>query len=184
MKQANFNVFEDELLSIENEEIRNQTIEVLSSVHDKFFTAPASTSGKYHPKYALGDGGLVRHTKAAVKIANSLFETDVFYFTSDMRDFIRAALLLHDTCKCGIEWQSEHTVHEHSILVQQVIECTLGVCRYSNIVGNLIKPHMGKWNTSKRSDVVLPVPSSAAEEFIHMCDYLASRSFIDIDFNI
>ena len=44
----------------------------LNQLPDYFYEVAASSTGKYHPSYALGDGGLVRHTIAAVRIANAL----------------------------------------------------------------------------------------------------------------
>ena len=185
MIQANFKVFEDELLLIQNDDIRSKTITVLEQVNEKFFIAPASSSGKYHPKYALGEGGLVRHTKAAIKIAMSLFAIDEYTFVPDMRDYIIAALILHDTCKSGIDWKNEYSVHEHPLLVSELIENALSPNDpYRWIVGRLIESHMGQWTTSKHSNIVLPHPLTDAQKFVHLCDYLASRNFIDIDFNI
>ena len=48
---------------------------------------------------------------------------------------------------------------------------------------NAVASHMGPWNTSNYSDVVLPVPKAPIEKFVHMCDYLASRRFINLDFD-
>ena len=42
---------------------------------------------------------------------------------------------------------------------------------------------MGPWNTSQYSDVVLPIPKAPMEKFVHMCDYLASRRFILLEFD-
>ena len=41
---------------------------ILTEIQEDFYVRPASVTGKYHPSYANGEGGLVRHTKAAVKI--------------------------------------------------------------------------------------------------------------------
>ena len=38
-----------------------------------FWTMPASTSGKYHPAHSLGQGGLIRHTRAVVLFAVRVF---------------------------------------------------------------------------------------------------------------
>ena len=46
-----------------------------------------------------------------------------------------------------------------------------------------IKSHMGPWNTNDYSNVILPVPKSKMERFVHMCDYLASRKTMDFEFN-
>ena len=42
-----------------------------------FFEVPASSTGKYHPEFALGDGGLIRHTKVAVRIAYELLNNNI-----------------------------------------------------------------------------------------------------------
>lgn len=177
-----YKYFNEELLSIQDKEIRDKTIEVLEEVSEKFFIAPASSSGKYHPDFALGEGGLYRHTKAAVKIANILFEFTGKNFSETLKDYIRAALILHDCCKSGKDWEYEHTCHEHPLLACEFIETIVGQCEYSQAVNNLIKSHMGQWTTNKRSKIVLPAPSSNPQEFVHVCDYLASRKFIEINF--
>lgn len=185
MTQANIDIselyFEKELLSIQNIEIRERTKDVLRKVNKKFFIAPASSTGKYHPNYALGKGGLYRHTCAAVKIANCLLELSKNTFSDTLKDYIRAALILHDTCKSGICWEYEYTVHEHPILACNLVKEVVGQCEYTDAVCNLIKTHMGQWTTSKRSKVKLPEPTTSPQEFVHICDYLASRKFIEID---
>ena len=42
---------------------------------------------------------------------------------------------------------------------------------------------MGYWNTSDYSDVTLPRPETKEQNFVHMCDYLASRKVFKIDFD-
>ena len=59
-------VFEKELEWIADSNVRDFVSTALDQVPDYFFTMAASTTGKYHPTYALGEGGLARHTKAAV----------------------------------------------------------------------------------------------------------------------
>ena len=68
-----------------------------SCVPIEFFIQPASSSGKYHPGYALGVGGLVRHTKATLIIAKMLFQTT--NFSKEDEDLVFAALSLHDIAK-------------------------------------------------------------------------------------
>ena len=71
-------VFETELNYISDDKIRDSTRYLLEKLPDYFYTMPASTSGKYHPEFSLGEGGLVRHTKAAVRIAVELFRDNIF----------------------------------------------------------------------------------------------------------
>lgn len=181
---AGYEYFNDELYSIRNEEIRNNTFKVLEKVNANFYAAPASSTGKYHPEYALGYGGLYRHTRAAVKIANCLLHlTGSNNFSDTLKDYIRAALILHDTCKCGINWEYKYTTHDHPLLACDLIKSTLGDCEYTDAVCNLVKTHMGEWTKCKYSKVILPEPQTSAQHFVHACDYLASRKFIEIKFD-
>lgn len=177
--------FAEELESIKNEEIRNKTIKVLEYVNVKFFQEPASSTGKYHPDYAQGNGGLYRHTCAAVKIANSLLSLDYYdkLFDDDLKDYIRSALILHDSCKSGTNFERAFTVHEHPFLAAKLVKEIIGSDEYSDNVSRLISSHMGQWNKSYRSRVELPIPKLDDEMFVHICDYLASRKFLEVKFN-
>ena len=79
-----------------DEKIKKFLRHVINNLPDYFFTVPASSSGKYHPSYALGDGGLVRHTEAAAIIAHELFNLEMFDFTPEEQDLILCAIVPHD----------------------------------------------------------------------------------------
>lgn len=182
-------IFDYELSFIKNPDIKNFTIKALESLPDYFYEVPASSSGKYHPQYALGKGGLVRHTKAAVRIALELFrcETVTGHYSDNTKDIIISALLLHDGCKHGLNG-SKYTITEHPIVVVEMI-------RNNNDLNNLldkeifdkimngILTHMGQWTSDyKTGKEVLEKPKTGIQNFIHMCDYLASRKSIEINF--
>jgi HD superfamily phosphodiesterase len=147
----------------------------------------ASSTGKYHPSYTLGDGGLIRHTKGLLRIMNHMLNLEQYSFFLDReKDLIRVAGLLHDSWKHG-DKGSGFTVHEHPKIAA---EYTLNFCNNNEIpleemkfVSNCIESHMGQWATSKRSSVELPKPSSESEKLLHLCDYLASRKDIEILFD-
>ena len=171
---------------IKDEKLRKDVEYILTQVPDYFYKVPASSTGKYHPEFSLGEGGLVRHTKAAVRIAVELFEIDEF--DDEIKDMIIAALILHDTLKHGADYstytQFEHPIYAAQFLLKQYEEGKLESQAYViNDVAELIACHMGKWNTNKYSTTVLPSPRNHVEYFVHMCDYLASRKFLDIKFN-
>lgn len=182
--------FEEELQMIKNEEVRNCVIEVLKRVNDQFYHAAASSTGKYHPAYALGDGGLYRHTRAAVKIANDILNLEWFNkeFTDDDKDVMIAAIILHDTCKSGKDWDSQYTMHTHPIQAGDLVEDTLRDTEYRGIgeeIARLIRSHMGQWNEpgrwNKYNDrTVLPKPEELDEFVVHLCDYLASRKYLEV----
>lgn len=183
--------FEEELQMIKNEEVRNCVIEVLKRVNDQFYHAAASSTGKYHPEYALGDGGLYRHTRAAVKIANDILNLEWFNkeFTNDDKDVMIAAIILHDTCKSGKDWDSQYTMHTHPIQAGELVEDTLRDTEYRGIgeeIARLIRSHMGQWNEpgrwNKYNDrTVLPKPEELDEFIVHLCDYLASRKYLEVN---
>lgn len=181
-------IFKDELALIKRDDIRQFTIKALYLLPTYIFEIPASSTGKYHPSYALGEGGLVRHTKALVKIAVELFELEQYNFTDEEKDIILSAGILHDGMKSGKE-KSKYTVHEHPILVANAIannEVIMNTVNkdISDRILDAIRSHMGKWNTNPRSEIVLPKPKTEIEKFVHLCDYLASRKFLEVNFDV
>lgn len=177
---------EEEIELIKDEELREFAKYCMERVPEYFFHVAASSTGKYHPDYTLGEGGLVRHVKAAVKIADCLLSLEQNQGLN--RDCIIFALIFHDCLKHGKE-DSGYTVHEHPELAADFIsdmydEYPNANCLYNDQINNIcecIDSHMGEWNTSTRSDRILPKPRAEEEQFVHMCDYLASRKFITIE---
>lgn len=181
-------VFETELNYISDDKIRDSTRYLLEKLPDYFYTMPASTSGKYHPKFSLGEGGLVRHTKAAVRIAVELFRDNIFNtfeFGEKSQNLIIMALLLHDGFKQGKE-NSGHTVFEHPLLAAEFVFQNITKLPMNQLdtlqVRRLIASHMGPWNMDKNGKKILPIPRTDDEKFVHLCDYMASRNFLNIVF--
>ena len=180
-------VFEKELSYIKNEEYKKNAEKMLELLPDYFFEIPASSTGKYHPLYALGTGGLVRHTKAAVKIAYELLKNDSIgsVFKDDEKDLIIISLLIHDGLKSGINHE-KYTRFDHPLLISQFVKdnktkFTLNEDEIKFICKN-VESHMGQWNVDYNGNEVLPLPKTKYQKFVHMCDFLASRKFIEIPF--
>lgn len=191
-------VFEKELSYIKDSTIRTMTAFAISNINSDFFAEAASSTGKYHPEYALGFGGLYRHTRAAVKIANDLLQLDMYKekFSESVRDYIIAALILHDSCKRGKDWDDKYTKFEHPLIVEDWLkeifaekmsiaddDTNSKINDYVNAVSNLIKTHMGQWTTTRYSKVELPKPELEPQKFVHLCDYLASRKWLEVRLN-
>lgn len=155
-----------------------------------FFEIAASSTGKYHPSYSLGVGGLVRHTKAAVMIAHVLLDLEMYNrYSSDERDLMLVALILHDGFKLGKEEDAgKYTVAEHPKICSEWIKATEELnsmleTDQIDILCGCIESHMGQWNTNyKTKEEILPKPKTAAQKFVHMADYLASRKNLILDF--
>ena len=177
-------LLQNELNLIKDASLRTFISACVSFAPDYFFTIPASTTGKYHPEYSLGEGGLIRHTKAAVLLAEDLLRLEQYSHLP--HDEIIAALILHDCCKKGPAGQeSMYTVSEHPLHARDFVLENAQLLGFSsektNMICDLIASHMGQWNTGYHSDVeILPKPNSEAEKFVHLCDYLASRRFLHV----
>lgn len=175
--------FEKELKFIKDKDIRKFAIEMISMLPDYFFEVPASSTGKYHPSYSLGKSGLVRHTKGAVLIAKTLLDLEQYkeQFNEEERDIMLTALLLHDGMKHGIEG-GKYTVATHPLEMSKFIQSKYNEPYWVCIICDCIDSHMGEWGTDRNGNEILPKPKTDMQKFVHMCDYLASRRFLEINF--
>lgn len=180
-------VFQRELKLIDDEKLKAFIAQCLEETPDYFFSMAASTTGKYHPEYCLGEGGLVRHTKAAVKIAEDLLRNDLYEKIRPVKNEILAALIMHDSIKKSLTG-SAYSTADHPLKAVDFIKSMQKTVNYPNseqieLISGLIASHMGQWNTNYRSSVeILPKPQTLAQKFVHLCDYLASRKFLTVDF--
>lgn len=182
-------VFKKEINYVKDASRRKDLKTLISSLPAYFFEIPASSTGKYHPDFALGDGGLVRHTKVAVRIAHELLENNTvgMKFTEKDKDLIIMALTLHDGLKSGQE-HSKYTKFDHPLLISKHImeqkdKLSLDIDDIRKMC-SMIESHMGEWTyDSYQKKEVLPKPRTAEQRFVHMCDFLASRKFLDVKFD-
>jgi len=185
-------VFAKEINLIHNLSVQKMVLAILENVPEYFFHIPASSTGKYHPAYALGEGGLVRHVRAAVWIAQELFNMDPPETWIQMeKDVVIATLILHDCMKNG-DGKDKYTVTEHPILMATLVDNyrsgaeALGVDlpRWVDGISLCIRSHMGRWTSNpKTNEEVLPKPITKLEKFVHLCDYIASRRCLEFNFS-
>ncbi len=181
-------VFNHQISYIKNDDYKDSVNVLISLVPNYFFIRPASITGKYHPIYTTGDGGLVRHTKAAVEIAHDLLnlEYNKNLYTPRERDLMIIALIFHDTFKSG---RVNHftTVINHPLLAAKFIKKNKSLTKFSdddiNFLVKVISSHMGEWNYDKLGKQVLPKPCDKYDIFVHQCDFLASRKFLIVPFD-
>lgn len=175
----NIKLFERELNLIVDEELRMLVKSFLEyGTCDYFWTDGASSSGQYHPTFSQGIGGLVRHTKAVVMFAEELLRMNSYaYMKDEYKDYVIAACLLHDTCKYG---KAEYDKSEYKNHAANAADCFEEWCyeedyRVHYLLLQAIRSHMGQWSTNKDDR-----PFTSVDRCVHMADYMASRSFIDI----
>lgn len=179
--------FKKEINYIFDTRLKENERKLIELLPDYFFEIPASSTGKYHPSFALGDGGLVRHTKAAVRLAYELLNNNCIgnVFNDMEKDLIIMSLILHDGCKSGLT-KSQYTVADHPLIVAKLIhdnkdKLTLEENELT-LLCMMIETHMGEFNKDYRGNAILPLPQNKYQKFVHMCDYLASKKFLDIRF--
>ena len=191
-------LFTNELNTFANEDIKELAKVLLDDAPDYFFKVAASSTGKYHPSYALGDGGLMRHTKAVVRFFNHIIgiEQNSSLFTDRELDLGRTACLIHDIQKSGDATtyaeksnngeKKVFTVFDHPLLAAKYVMGYKG--QFLNdgeleYIASCVSSHMGEWSTDKRSSIVLPKPETEMQKMVHLADYLASRKDIEMQFD-
>jgi len=191
MTQERLDFVQPILNTFENEDIKEFAMVLLEDLPDYIWRVGASSTGKYHPAYSLGEMGLMRHQVAVVRFLNFFLELEQYNskLTSRERDLIRLSGLIHDGRKSGSQEdyeKSKYTKFDHPVLMADVIRSFDG--KYLNhdeleLVADTISKHMGQWNTDKKSNVELPKPNNKYARMVHVADYLASRKSISLDFD-
>ncbi len=176
----NIKLFEREINLIVDEDLRMAVkCYMEEATPDYFWTDGASSSGKYHPAFSQGVGGLVRHTKAVVMFAEELLRMSSYAYMKDShKDYVIAACILHDTIKYGIDQfdKTEYKNHARNAATAFKAWCmTYTNYTPSEYLLDAIAAHMGQWSTEKEDR-----PFTSIDRCVHMADYMASRSFIDI----
>jgi 23S rRNA maturation-related 3'-5' exoribonuclease YhaM len=181
-------MFLDELDYIKDANLQESLIKIIESIPDYWYKVAASSTGKYHPSYALGEGGLLRHSKAAMRIGYELLNDPAIgdKYTSHEKDLMLMALLVHDGLKLGLP-EERYTRFDHPILMANFIKDNKEEFNLSeedaNFMADVIKTHMGPWTTDYNGEEVLEKPTTKYQNFVHMCDFLASKKCILVPFD-
>lgn len=155
-----------------------------------FWHVSSSSTNKYHPQYALGSGGLVRHSVACAMIAHELLGLEMYgKFNQDEKDMIIVSLIGHDFFKHGLEEKAgKYTVAEHPLVCAEYIKGNSELCamlpeEQIEFICGCIASHMGEFCYDYKSKKqILPKPKTAAQKFTHQADLLASRRYLNFDF--
>lgn len=154
-------IFAEELRLIHDNWVRGFVIDCFEKLcPDTFWTQFASSSGKYHPRISVGEGGLVRHTKLAVWWGLELSRALCLESSNDQTI---AALLLHDLSK------RHDNISTHGLEAAYLIREKINK-NYDKITEGIAR-HMGRWTAG--GEIV-----ETHKEFcqlVHLADYCASR---------
>jgi len=171
-----------ELMLIRNTEIRDFTKNVIDYAPEYFWTAAASSTGKYHPSDSLGEGGLIRHTKKVVYLCQALirqFEVEKY------NDEIISGAILHDIIKFGKDYENGKPkdydeYKNHGIvavnLIKKMIEDDLFVPledeKIEKIYG-IIESHMSAWVGPKERK-----PDSKSQWVVAIADMMSAQKMV------
>jgi len=191
-------VFAEELAKIKDTDIKDFVIDVFDTmVPDYFWTEQCSSTGKYHPRWNQGKGGIVRHIKVATfyaaeftramplereEVMRSGFGTDLY------TDIVIAATLLHDGIKHGPEYDGtkasmpKDNCESHGYVFAQYIYekkfAPRGSCplKFKAILRG-ISGHMGIWTGKPMYKPHLQKDSVIRKicECVFYGDYVSSR---------
>ena len=188
-REDKLKLFTNEISDIKDEHLRAFATELIANADDYFFTVPASSSGKYHPPFDLGDGGLVRHTRCVAYMAKSLAES--YCFSDYDTDCLIVAAIAHDIKKQG-SGEGKHTVWEHPELAKDYVIETFANGSFDislkdvNKIASAVHSHMGKWGHNAnflKGNMPLPMPTTEFEKALQAADYIASRrEILDFEF--
>lgn len=173
--------FEREIQNIESEDLRDFVRFFFNErVGAWFFESGASASGKHHPEFTKGYGGLVRHTRAVEWVCEELLRMSSYiYMRAEYKDYARVACLLHDVRKYGRgDTEDKDCYNEHGAIAADDIRMAwfefFGT-HAPDLLLMAVRSHMGQW-TENRDDR----PFTNIDRLVHMADYIASRPFWDI----
>lgn len=181
-------VFEGLLNNFETDEIRDYCADMIKEIPDYIFTIPSSTSLKFHNKTQCQSHGQIFHVLMFAEVMNYVLGLEYVKEKTNerQRDCLRCTPIFHDAIKCGLNG-SQYTVHEHPMLAGEWVRNTSVEhdvdADTKAYIARLCESHSGEWTSTKRSKTVLPKPENDEQFFVHMCDYLASRSNLDMTYS-
>lgn len=173
--------FEREIQLIQSEDYRDFVRWYFNTcVGAWFWKSGASSSGKYHPQFTKGEGGLVKHTRAVVMVCDELLRMSSYaYMKAEFKDYAIMACLLHDTNKYGAQDEEDKDCYkDHGAIAAESVNNAWRVF-FSEPAPELLKmairSHMGQWVEDKEDR-----PFTNIDRLVHLSDYIASRPFWDI----
>lgn len=178
---ARTKLFEREILFIQHEDYRSFVRWFFDEfVGEWFWKSGASASGKFHPQFTHGEGGLVRHTRAVAWVCEEMLRLNTYaYMKDEYKDYARIACLLHDTRKYGEgNEENKDCYKQHGALAAIAINQAwfeFFSVEAPELLLMAVRSHMGQW-VEDRDDR----PFTNIDRLVHLSDYIASRSFWDI----
>lgn len=169
-------IFKNELDRITDSEIRDLVVDLLDHyVNPINYEKPASSTGKHHPPFALGEGGLVRHVKAVVIVLTAIQEAR----PSLDWDCLYAAAVLHDMWKYSTS--SRWTTKDHAKRAADEIDFKATHIEDPDLkarvffIADIVRGHMGRFDNPEFDDIADTLPEEIP--ILHYADIIVSRQW-------
>jgi len=176
------NCFKTEIEKIKTEYLRIDCKALLMECSDYICDAPASSSGKYHPPWSNGVGGLLRHTRAVCKLTELMLQQDPKYDNDIEWDIIYIGALLHDMKKYT-EKDQKYIHNEHAIMMGDAIRSKFADSIYWPLIADIVDTHMSRWHTDKNGKELGKPPTKPEHYIVAYADYLCAKKVITIKFD-
>jgi len=182
--------FKLELEKIKHKQIKDTVKKILvEDCPDYICKCSTASGGKYHPSWANGEGGLIRHTKAVCKLTETIMNQMPNYDGMDW-DVPYVAALLHDMAKYT-EKDQKWSHQDHPILMTKTIgkyyeHQPLAMSELDKMwarISHCVETHMSRWYKDKTGKRLGTEPSSHETYIVAHADYIASQKWIIINFD-
>lgn len=162
--------FSKEVALIVDLSIRDWVYATLNKVPTYFYTAAASSTGKYHPACSnQKPGGLQIHVKRALYFAENLCKAN--QLSAKERDIVLASVILHDIAKCE-SYGNFKQFEDHPINATKYFAGGEAISEVLPTITNCIAFHMGPWTPAS---IRKPMQQYTLLEFIvYTSDYMSS----------
>ncbi len=147
----------------------------LKTVPKEFYSAPSSSSGRYHPADEINKGGLVLHTCRVVAMAKHV--GDYYGVSQQESDILRAGLILHDSCKGGEPWNGY--AKDHGDVAAAHIAKTEGSnTPEAKLIIQVAANHMAQWSQNADGSRCPRPPANKLDQIASYADYIAAQDNI------
>ena len=175
-KVAKISAFYKYIILIKDEALRGFVKAMLLKADEEYWTAPASSTGRYHPACSNRIHGLLVHVRRALLIAENLCAA--CKLPQDEKDVVLASVILHDLAKT-VDYKN-HALKVRSMVTQEELKSFEGQeqrgLELVGVVLDCIDLHMGVWTVSSRAKDIHDY--SLLETITYFSDYLSSRKEI------
>lgn len=187
MGNENIKFFKEDILKINNRELREVVVDILKNQDDVNCLKPSSSTGKYHAAEDNGKYGNGIHCKKVAYCAMRIIQCIPKYDSNIHKDIVFVSALLHDMAKYDNK-DSKYTNFLHPQKMADIVRSYKSSHKniekvLENIATN-IASHMSRWNQSNFSKGTLELPQTREQYIICFADMIAADKNIRINKNV